>query len=177
MAPLLKQTATFAHDEYDICVLNGGQSVRNCDHGPALSRSFKGRLYEPLALRVQRARGLVKQEDARVANKSAGDTDTLPLSAGERHAVRADVGVVTLGEGGHKVVDRGVTAYSVELILCHIIWIKAEENIVPNCTCGSQYEKTGIENKRRGRGKGKQGKAKMRGKTKRAENEKNADLA
>lgn len=138
MAPLLKQTTTFAHDEYDICVLNGGQPMRNCDHSPALSRAFKGRLYEPLALRVERARGFVKQEDPRVANKCASNTDTLPLSSGERHTVRADIGVVALGEGGHKVVNRGITACGVELILRYRIWIKTEKNVVPNCTCWSQ---------------------------------------
>lgn len=138
MAPLLKQTTTLAHDEYDIRVLNGGQTMRNRNHSPALSRPFKSRLYEPLALRVQRACGLIKEEDPRVADKCASNTDTLPLSAGERHAVRADVSIVALGKGGYEVVNRGVTAYSVELLFRHSIWIKAEKNIVPNCTCDSQ---------------------------------------
>lgn len=139
MAPLFKQTTTFAHDEYDICVLNRGQPMCNCDHSPALGRSFKSRLDEPLALRVERARGLIKKEDPRVANKCASNTDTLPLSARKRHAVRADVGVVTLGQGRHKVVNRGITACGVELILRYSIWIKTEKNVVPDCTCGSQY--------------------------------------
>lgn len=138
MAPFLKQTTTLAHDEYDICVLNGGQPMRNCNHSPALGRAFKSRLDEPLALRVERTRGLIKQEDPRVANKCASNTDTLPLSAGERYTVRADVGVVAFGEGGHKVVNRGIAACGVELILRYSIWIKTEKNVVPNCTCGSQ---------------------------------------
>lgn len=52
-------------------------------------------------------------------------------------------------------MDRGVTAYSLELILCHSILIETEENTIPNCTCGSQYQKIRIENKRRGSGEGK----------------------
>lgn len=138
MAPLLKQTTTFAHDEYDIGILNGGQPMRNRDHSPALSRSFKSRLHEPLAVRVERACGLVEQEDPRVANECASNADTLPLSTRERHAVRADVSVVALGQRGHKVVNRGVAACGLELILRYCIWIQAQKNVVPNCTCESQ---------------------------------------
>ena len=49
-------------------------------------------------LRVDGGKGIVEDEDARIANDRAGDGAALFLSAGERDAAFADDGVVFVGE-------------------------------------------------------------------------------
>jgi hypothetical protein len=64
---------------------------------PRMSRSSAS-CTSASTLAVQRARGLVEDQHARVLEQRAGDRDALPLAAGERHAALADQRVVAVGE-------------------------------------------------------------------------------
>ena len=55
-------------------------------------------LHEAFALAVERAGGLVEDEDGRVFQDGAGDGDALALAAGEFHAALADERAVALRE-------------------------------------------------------------------------------
>ena len=57
--------------------------------------------------RVERAGGLVEDQDARVLEDGAGDGDALLLAAGEFQAALADAGVVALGQAQDEVVHLG----------------------------------------------------------------------
>ena len=54
------------------------------------------RLDEPLGLGVERAGGLVEDQDRGVAEDGAGDGESLALAAGEVRAAFADDGVVAV---------------------------------------------------------------------------------
>ena len=53
-------------------------------------------LHQSLALRIERARRLVEQQDRRVAQHGARNGDALALAGGQRHAALAEHGVVAL---------------------------------------------------------------------------------
>ena len=84
--------------EYDdlVCVADGRESVGDGERRPALSEALERVLHGPLGLRVERRRGLVKNEDGRVAENRPRDREALLLAAGEAVAALTDNGVVTL---------------------------------------------------------------------------------
>ena len=57
--------------------------------------------------RVDRRRGVVEHEDARIGEHRARDRDALALTAGERETALADDGVVAQGQLLHEVVGAG----------------------------------------------------------------------
>lgn len=61
-----------------------------------------------LALVVERARGLVQNEDARVAQEHARDGDALLLTAGQPRAALAHERVVAVGQRADELVDVGL---------------------------------------------------------------------
>lgn len=100
VVPLLEDAA-FAEDEDDVGVLNGGEAVRDDDHGAAAGGALKGSLHEPLALRVETARRLVQQQHARPPDQRPRDREPLLLSARQRDTPRA------AGGGLVRVLERG----------------------------------------------------------------------
>src|SRR5262249_42627165 len=60
------------------------------------------------ALRVERAGGLVHDQDGRVSKDGAGDGHALALAAGEFDTAVADQGLVALGKAGDKIVRIGL---------------------------------------------------------------------
>src|SRR3954454_23136981 len=62
---------------------HGRQAVSDDNDGPALGDIAHVLLNDALALEVERARGLIENEDARIADERACDGDTLPLAAGK----------------------------------------------------------------------------------------------
>lgn len=134
MTPLLQQLALAQHKN-DIRVLHRRQPMRDDNHRPALSGPLKGRLDELLALRVERAGGLVEQKDVRVAEERAGDGDALLLAAREGDAAGANVCVVALGERGDEVVDGGVAAGLVDLGVGDGGFVDAEDDVVSEGAC------------------------------------------
>ena len=85
--------------------------VRSCH------QRLQGGLNQPLGTGVERAGGLVQDQDARVLQDDAGDGDALLLAAGELVAALADDGVVALGQLHDAVVDGGGACGGVDLLL------------------------------------------------------------
>ncbi|KAK1241728.1 hypothetical protein MKX07_007551 [Trichoderma sp. CBMAI-0711] len=137
MTPPLQQLALAQH-ENDIRILHRRQPMRDNHHRPALAGPLKGRLDKLLALRVERASRLVEQQDVRVADERAGDGDALLLAARERDAAGANVGVVAFGEGDDEVVDGGVAAGLVYLLVGDGGFVDAEDDVVSKGACGKK---------------------------------------
>mmetsp|Transcript_2591 Transcript_2591/g.6027 ORF Transcript_2591/g.6027 Transcript_2591/m.6027 type:complete len:289 (-) Transcript_2591:968-1834(-) len=97
-------------NNYLVSVADGAQSVRDDDGGvaTALQQSVQSRLHHSLASRVQRRRGLVQDQDLRVAHDSTGDGDALLLPAGEGHASLPHERIIACGEGHYEVVRVGL---------------------------------------------------------------------
>ena len=92
-------------DEDLVGVADGGEPVRDGDRGASCRHGVDGFLDGLLGLRVEGARGLVEDEDGRVAQDGAGDREALLLAAGEPVAALADHGVVAVGQRQEVVVD------------------------------------------------------------------------
>ena len=83
------------HDER-VHAAHGRQPMRDHDRRPARHQRPERVLNERLALGVERARGLVEDQDRRVLQDRARDRDALALSAGELDAALADERVVAV---------------------------------------------------------------------------------
>src|SRR4030095_12974875 len=75
--------------------LHRGQPVRDGERGAALLARFEPLLHQALGRRVERAGGLVQQQDGTVGEQGARDRQALLLAAGQREGGRAQRG----GEG------------------------------------------------------------------------------
>src|SRR5262249_11800388 len=74
----------------------GGQPVRDNDHGAPLADLLHAVLDDALALVIERARRLIKDQNAWIGDQRPGDGHPLPLATGEGGATLADDGVVAL---------------------------------------------------------------------------------
>ena len=82
--------------------------MRDGDGGAPAGELRQRRLDGVLALVVKGARGLVQNEDARVAQKHARDGDALLLAAGQPRAALAHERVVAVGQRADELVDVGL---------------------------------------------------------------------
>ena len=96
--PALLVDGALLDDGDRVCVLDGGQAVRNHDGGPPHHDAVQRVLHNLLRLRVQRARRLVQQQNGGVLDDGAGDGDALLLPARELQAALACIGVVPVGQ-------------------------------------------------------------------------------
>src|SRR6476469_2651580 len=71
--------ATALDGDDAVRVANGRQTVCNDEHGPAGGDLLHILLNHPLALIIQRTRCLVKNQNSRIGDESAGDGNTLAL--------------------------------------------------------------------------------------------------
>ena len=81
--------------------------MRNQNCGAAFHDAAEAREDALFGLRVDGGKGIVEDQDARIANDGAGDGAALFLSAGESDAAFADDGVVFVGEGFDVGVEIG----------------------------------------------------------------------
>ena len=86
-------------DEDAVVILDGGQAVGDGQGGAAVGQLLKAAAHQDLALVVEGAGGLVKDEDGRVLEEDAGNGDALLLAAGELAAALAHVGVEAVLQG------------------------------------------------------------------------------
>ncbi len=68
--------------------------MRDDHHRPSARDAEQVGVDQRFALRVERARGFVQKQDARVGNEGAGDRETLPLAAGQIGRALLDEGLV-----------------------------------------------------------------------------------
>lgn len=129
--PLLNHVPV-AEAEDDVRVLDSGQSVGDDDHGPRLLGLLEHALDELLGLGVEGRRGLVEQQQARVADQGPRDRQALLLPARQEHAPEADLGVVPVGQRHDELVDLGVAAGLVQVVVRHRVGLDAEEDVVPD---------------------------------------------
>ena len=75
------------HDEDEVRVADRREAVRDRERRAVGHEPVDGVLHEALRDRVERARGLVEDEDGRVAEDRPRDGDALALAAGERESL------------------------------------------------------------------------------------------
>jgi len=98
---------------------------------------LKARLLdEAFGLRVETRRGLVEQQDRRIAQQRPGDRDTLLLAAREAHAALAEVGFIALGQGTQELVTLSCPGCGFDH---RIIGFEAPEADVVRCTGAEQH--------------------------------------
>src|SRR5260370_40392525 len=97
MGAVLHQAAALEGDDA-IARPYSRETMRDDQNRPPLGDLPHVLLNNALALVVQRARRLIKDQDARVGNQSAGDSDALALASGTRGAALAHNRVVAFGQ-------------------------------------------------------------------------------
>src|SRR4051812_9051037 len=99
MTPLLHDAAVFQYQNA-VRMRARAATMGNDEARTAGHRGLQASLNKPLGFRVQIARGLVENQDARVGQDRAGDGGALALSAGGFDAALADEGFVALRKIG-----------------------------------------------------------------------------
>ena len=98
MRAVLDDPALFDGDDA-VGVSQGRETVGDQDHRAILADAAHVGLDRRLALVVQGRGRLVEDKDARIADQSSGDGDTLTLPAAQRGAPFADDGAVAFRQG------------------------------------------------------------------------------
>ena len=93
MRALFDDAALVEHHQ-PVHARDGGEPVRDGDHGLAFHQVAEARLDRGLDLGIERRGGLVQHQDRRVLQDHARDGDALALAAGELHAALADLRVI-----------------------------------------------------------------------------------
>ena len=95
-----------------------GQTVGDDDHGPAACNSVQVGVHQRLAFRIERAGGLIQDQDARILDQRAGNRQALLLAAGEVGRAFLDIGLIAIrhpldeflgtgqSRGAHHILDR-----------------------------------------------------------------------
>src|SRR5699024_6802402 len=112
----LLHDATLLHDDDDVGVADGGEAVRDDEGGAARAQFIHRLLDEHLSAGVDRAGGLVQDEDLGVGEEGPGDGQQLALPGGEGGRILVDDRVVSLGEGADELVDVGGPGGGEELL-------------------------------------------------------------
>src|SRR5512145_3162257 len=90
---LLHDPPALEHD-HAIGLADRREAMRDHDHAPAGAEELAQRvLYAPLARRIERARGLVEDQQRRVLEQRAADRDALALSPRAARAAGSDARV------------------------------------------------------------------------------------
>ena len=110
-----RDDAAVIHDDDTVGLLHGGQPVRDDDRRALRHELFERLLHEQLALRVERARRLVEQQDRRILENRARDRDALPLPARQPRAALAEERVVALRQRAQELVRFGGTRRGFDL--------------------------------------------------------------
>src|SRR6185437_1189960 len=88
-------------------VADGREAVGDDQHGAVLHQVGERALHQQLALVVERAGGLIKDENGGVLVQGAGNGNTLALAAGKAQAALAQQRIVGLRHGGDELVGQG----------------------------------------------------------------------
>ncbi len=113
----LLHDAPFVQHQNPIGAHDGLDAVRNNQAGAILHHLVQRRLDFHLRLGIDRGRGSVQDQDARVLEQRPRQGDPLSLPAGERHAFLTDQSVVAFREGQDDVVDGGSLGRTLNLLV------------------------------------------------------------
>ncbi len=103
MAAVLLQALIGQHPDH-VRAPDGGEAMGDGEGGAALAELLQGALYQKLRLVVQRAGGLIQQQDGRILQKDPGDGQALLLPAGQLHPPLAHMGVIALRQRHDKLM-------------------------------------------------------------------------
>jgi hypothetical protein len=101
--PLARHLALLQHD-HPVADRERRRPVGDQDHRPAAAGAAQVAQEVGLGGLVERARGLVEDQEARVADQGAGHRDQLPLAEREAGAALVQHGLVALGQALDEVV-------------------------------------------------------------------------
>src|SRR5258708_17828233 len=99
--------AAVVHDDDAVGRLNGRQAVRDDKRRATLHEALEGELHRLLAFRVERAGGLVEEENGAIGEDRARDRDALALPAGKLHAALTERAREGLREALHEIERAG----------------------------------------------------------------------
>ena len=100
---LIDDLAAIEHED-PVCPADLGQAVGDEQGRAALKHSFDGTLDLVLGGAVDGARRVVQDQDARIRQQRARNSDALTLAARESHAALSHNCLITLGEALNKIV-------------------------------------------------------------------------
>ena len=103
MAALVDDPA-IVHDQDQVCVLNGGDALRNDQLCRAGNLAAESSTDARVRLGIHRRGGVVQDQDLRFFQKRSGDAQPLLLPAGDIRAALLDIGIVFLGEALDKFI-------------------------------------------------------------------------
>src|SRR5512132_2505412 len=113
----LLDDAAVLHDQDDVGIPDGREPVGDHEAGALRAQSRHGPLDQHLGTGVDRARGLVEDEDGRVRQERPGDGDQLLLAGAQAGALLVEHGVVAVGQRVHEPVDVGGPGRLHDLVL------------------------------------------------------------
>ena len=116
MVALLDDAAGVHHQD-GVGVADGRQPVGDHEAGAVRAQRRHGLLDEHLGAGVDRAGGLVEDEDRRVGQERPGDGEQLLLAGADVAALVVDDRVVAVGQRVHEAVDVGGRAAAMDLLL------------------------------------------------------------
>ena len=114
MGSLLHRPALL-HDDDQVGIAHRGKPMGDHDRGAALAQPAERDLDGCLALGVERAGRFIEQQDARIAQQGARQSDALALAAGQPLAARADPGGIAVGQRGDETRRRRPHAAAVSI--------------------------------------------------------------
>src|SRR5206468_11929630 len=97
-------------------VLHGGEPVGDDERGAVRHQSVDRLLYQALGLHVERAGGLVQDQNRRIAQQGARDRDALSLAAAQTRAPLPQQRAITVGELRDEIVGIGGTRRRLHLL-------------------------------------------------------------
>ena len=106
MRALLDNRAVI-HDDDAVGGAHGGQSMGDDHRSTIMHQPVQSILHQPLALGIERRRGLIKQQQWRVTDESAGDGNTLALSSGQARSRLTKKGIEAVGQFAQKLAGIG----------------------------------------------------------------------
>lgn len=135
VAPLFHDSPVLQHRD-DISVVNGGEPVRHHDGGAVPHDPLQRVLDHALRLHVQRAGGLIEQQDGRILYDGSGDGDPLLLASRQLDPSLPCLGRVALRES----TDEGVGVRELCSLhnLCFCGTILAVDDVVVD-GCGEEH--------------------------------------
>ena len=102
-------------------MLHGGEPVRDDEHRAMRHQTVDRLLHQPLGLGVERAGGLIENEDRGIAEQRPCNRDSLALATGEPRAALAQQRAIALGEAHDELVRVGRARRGTHLVERHIL--------------------------------------------------------